>query len=549
MVMKTRDTLRRPLRFASRAAVLALSGFTVLPSLAAAQGDFVGLSSLRSSLFVERTQEGFFPGAFDNFGAAFVAADFSGDGRAELVTGIPGDDCSASVSGCGAVFLSWGHPIGLFDQGGFLWAGAEGSPATANQDDRYGHALAAGDFNADGLGDLVIGAPGGNFFARTGNAQIHYGLPGHIQTVPEHLLEPGLGGVPDDGMDDFFRNAEFGAAFATGDFNGDGHGDLAIGSPSWTFGRTEDELLSDAGVVVVAHGHIGGLVPFEGFLVSQEEPAIPDAAEDFDLFGAALVAGDFNGDGFDDLVIGVPGEDGSGAILVLFGSPHSLLFAAHYWLGEFDLGGSPALGDQFGTALAAADWNGDGFDDLAIGAWGDNGPDGLINNMGLTAVLYGAPGVPAEGGGFNFAARQWWRESLVGATDTEHDAFGRALAAGDFDGDGFHDLAIGTPNDGQDDGAVYVLAGGPTLLGARTSRFRAGHEGIPGPPPGEHSFHFGRSLAAGDFDGNGFDDLAVGAPYQSVGGLEDAGAEVILYGSLFSDGFEGGSFRWSSVVD
>ena len=533
-------TSARPL-----ATVVLLLGATLFAQARAGLGGgplpqrFVGLSPLRSQRFVEPSQQGFTPDAHDRFGTALVAADFNGDAAADLVSGIPFDDCSAAAADCGAAFLSWGIPgTGLVNMGGFFWEAAPGSPTPAHAGDVYGRALGAGDFNDDGLADLVIGAPGNLFLDETGDVRIHYGLPGGIQGLPEHVLRPGVAGVPATGLHATNRNAKFGASFAVGDFDGDGHADLAIGAPDWSFATGELK----AGSVVVAHGDIGGLMPFAGYAISQREAGIPDHAESGDQFGAALAAGDFNGDGFDDLAIGAPAEDGVGAVLVLFGSPNSLIFANNYWLGEFDLGGMPEEGDLFGSALTSGDFNGDGFADLAIGAWGDNGPSGLIDNMGQVVVLYGAPGSPAAGGGgLQTAVPQWWRENLVGGINEIHDAFGAALTSGDFNGDGFDDLAIGAPNDGLDEGTVYLVAGGSQFLGERAQRVRPGYAGYPGAPDGQLSAHAGASLAAADLDGDGFDDLIVGLPYLDLDGMLDAGGEVVLYGSLFSDGFESGA--------
>ncbi|MEZ5312922.1 MAG: FG-GAP repeat protein [Thermoanaerobaculia bacterium] len=142
--------------------------------------------------------------------------------------------------------------------GGFFWEAAPGSPTPAHAGDVYGRALGAGDFNDDGLADLVIGAPGNLFLDETGDVRIHYGLPGGIQGLPEHVLRPGVAGVPATGLHATNRNAKFGASFAVGDFDGDGHADLAIGAPDWSFATGELK----AGSVVVAHGDIGGLMPF-----------------------------------------------------------------------------------------------------------------------------------------------------------------------------------------------------------------------------------------------------------------------------------------------
>jgi len=547
MVMNENLDLRPSLPPRRAAAALLAAGclLSILP--APARGASVGLSSVRSALFVERSQEGFSPATEDLFGFAFVAADFNGNGTDELVTGIPLDDCNALATDCGAAFLSWGNPgLGLIDQGGFLWADRPGSPVTAQAGDKYGRALAAGDFNHDGLADLVIGAPNGGLGTISGNVQIHYGLPGAIQIVPEHVLQPGVNGVPDDGMHESRRDARFGTAFAVGDFNGDGHSDLAIGAPDWAF----EGGPFDAGAVVVAHGHVGGLIPFDGFLVTQDEAGIPDAAEFADDFGAALAAGDFNGDGFDDLVVGVPLEDGVGAILVLFGSPNSLIFANHYWLGEFDLGSTGAANDHFGQSLVTGDFDGDGFDDLVIGVPDQDDGDGDVD-VGMVGILFGAAGSPLSepSGGFDFASRQWWWEDLFGEGSNVSEHFGAALATGDFDGDGFRDLAVATPHDDSAKGAVTVFAGSANRLFERRDRFVPQADGLPPAPVQQDGFRFGKALVAGDFDGNGYDDLVIGAPHLNLEGAVDAGGAFVLYGSLFSDGFESeGTARWSATT-
>jgi hypothetical protein len=238
-------------------------------------------------------------------------------------------------------------------------------------------------------------------------------------------------------------------------------------------------------------------------------------------------------------------------MLVLFGSPNSLIFANHYWLGEFDLGTVGNLDDRFGAAFATGDFDHDGFDDLVIGSPGRDNANG-DNAIGMITVLYGAPGSPANGGGFDFAARQFLWEDVVGGQSNADDQFGSALAAGDFDGDGFDDLAIGTPNNiatQDDEGLVTVLTGSANLLFTRFDALLPGYHGIPGPSPHQGGLFFGTSLATGDFDGNGFRDLAIGMPHFN-GAAVDTGAEVVLYGSLFSDGFEtGGAGYWAATVD
>jgi FG-GAP repeat len=153
-----------------------------------------------------------------------------------------------------------------------------------------------------------------------------------------------------------------GGVAARGDFDGDGFGDLAVGVPGEDVGGT-----LDAGALNVLYGSAGGLAGTGAQLLWQGHGA-PDAAGADDLFGVALAAGDFDGDGFDDLAVGVLSEDlgakrDAGAVDVLRGSPSGLVAAgARQW--SQDSPGVPGLaeaGDAFGSSLAAGDFDGDGI--------------------------------------------------------------------------------------------------------------------------------------------------------------------------------------------
>jgi hypothetical protein len=241
---------------------------------------------------------------------------------------------------------------------------------------------------------------------------------------------------------------------------------------------------------------------------------------------------DFDNDGFPDLAIGVVGEDAGieGAVNVLYGTPTGLSGTG----GQFFTQDSPGVpgaaepDDGFGRTLAVGDFDRDGFADLAIGVLDED--VGSIADAGAVNVLYGTPGGLTGAGGQIFTQNS----PGVGSAAEPGDSFGFALAAGDFDHDGFADLAIGAPDENAgtiaNAGAVNVLygaAGGLTGVGSQI--FTQNSLGVPG--VAERDDNFGYALAAGDFDSEGFADLAIGAPGEDVGTLDRGGAVNILPGS------------------
>jgi hypothetical protein len=209
------------------------------------------------------------------------------------------------------------------------------------------------------------------------------------------------------------------------DFNGDGRSDLAIGVPFEDVGD-----IRNAGAVNVIYGSGHGLDPFDATGVRADQfwdqgSGVADQPEIDDQFGAALAAGDFNGDGYADLAIGVPSEDiegvatDAGAVNVIYGSDHGLdpfdatgVRADQFWYQETPgiAGDGVQSFDRFGEVLAAGDFNGDDRDDLAIGIPGEN--LGSATNAGAVVVLYGSSN------SLTATNSQFWRQGFSGIEDT-----------------------------------------------------------------------------------------------------------------------------------
>lgn len=424
----------------------------------------------------------------------------------------------------------------------------------------FGAALAVADIDDDGFPDIVLGdaeftVNHGQFpNEHAGRVVIIYNDHGQFpqetffwDTYIQNLFDPPnwAGNANEDEL--------FGHAVATGDFNGDSFTDVVAGAPGDRFLHESTSFFERPGTITVAHGVDG-----PGFNFSrawnQNAPQLPDTrpgllgnGADGERFGWALAVGNFNGDEYDDVAIGVPGEtlngsaNATGAVNIVYGSPAGFTTTNEQFIHQatpFVVGAAEA-GDEFGDALVSGNFNCDEYDDLVAGIHRE--AIGTVQSAGAAVVMYGGP----SGLGDEVLGSESFhqgRADVFGAAEAG-DQLGSSLASGDFNGDGCDDLAVGIPFEDVDTsgsaGGVLVFFGSPTSgLTAVGDQFIDGSwaEAV------ESSDNFGAALVAGDFNDDGKDDLAIGIPGEEFdGGPNNAGAVNIIYGSatgLVAEGSE-----------
>ncbi|MEV0383923.1 FG-GAP and VCBS repeat-containing protein [Nonomuraea sp. NPDC050643] len=381
----------------------------------------------------------------DSFGSALAVGDFNGDRCADLAVGVSEEFAGKRVpggDGNGVVQLFNGSPEGLM-------AGKELALAKPGSD-RFGAALAAGDFDGDGKDELAVGAPS----HRSGGAVTVYWMKGRgpYQITQRTPWVRQAASVTD----------QWGAALATGDFDGDGKDELVVGAPA------DSVKLDGQGSVTVVDVRAK-----RARLLTQSTPGIMGASEKWDNFGAALATGDFNGDGRADLAIGVPGEGlsqnqramdyGDGTVDVLYGSRAGLRTDRTEAWSQNSLEGKPRYYDRFGASLAAGDFNGDGKDELAIGVPGEKAVQVLAGRAsgGLTRV--GNLLIKGKGRDFgaSVAAMPAWGERYRSLT-RQRPLYGLVVAAPD---QGLVMYAPGRRTSGLKLGKVRRLGEGSGLYG------------------------------------------------------------------------------------
>ncbi|MDV9177166.1 FG-GAP and VCBS repeat-containing protein [Streptomyces sp. W16] len=346
---------------------------------------------------------------YDYFGDAAAVGDLNNDGYSDLAIGTPYEQVGSDVAG-GTVVIVWGSSTGL------KGATTVSDPAPAKHD-RWGQALAVGDFTGDGKADLAVGATGttqwiikGGFTkagstgakltyttAWTGSAGVlrltagkvnkdtkaDLVLGGHTKIASETVLDHNYLYFGTTSAPSKKTELPYGRQLAVGDVNKDGYGDIVTGETETATGGD----LEAPGAAVISYGTSSG-VGTKASLTGSGRPSL----------------GDINGDGYPDLALGYPEESSittvNGAVLVHYGSATGLTAPVTLTQDTAGVPGAAEYNDFFGTSVLLTDVTGDGRADLVVGADGENSGDGLITFLkgattGITtsgATSYGPSG-------------------------------------------------------------------------------------------------------------------------------------------------------------
>lgn len=460
---------------------------------------------------------------------AVTAGDFDGDGKQDLVIGVPWEDIGG-ISDAGVVHVLYGSDRGPTTRGSDLWSqNKRGIRGSAAEQDNFGRALAAGDFDNDGFDDLAIGAPGEDVGGLDYSGAVHilYGSRRGLSRRGDDLFTLATQGIPGDPTE----NGNLGAALAAAPLGKGSAHDLAIGIPGATLGTQ-----AYAGAASVLYGSGRGLRVGGGTYLHQNKPGVEGEADQFDGFGGLLTAANLAHNGKAELVVGSPFDEetsggNSGSVHIFKGSRRGVRTADDELWHQDSPGIAPFTdpnpGDAFGWSLAAGNFGDGRRADLAIGIPGDE--VGGDPSAGAVVVLRGT----RNGLHGNPMAFMTEDSEMINGSAEQFEAFGSAVTAANL-GHGRHaDLVIGTPSQDVpgtiDAGVVHVLRGSTNGFGPNADELWSQGEGIKG-SPGEFD-NFGAGLIATNFGKGSRADLLTTSQGDDIGGAQSAGSANLIYGS------------------